>query len=438
MTPPESPAAEPGSHLARTARPRVLLLAEAANPEWVSVPLVGWSLARAIQGVTDAHLVTQVRNRDAILRAGLVEGRDFTAIDTEALAAPLWRAADRLGLGRAGGWSLLTAISALSYPLFERKVWACFGAQIAGGGFDIVHRITPVSLAIDSPIARRCAKAGVPFVLGPVNGALPWPPGFDDHRRRERDRWGALRGLARGLRGRASMLDHAALILCGARSAWDDLPAAARGRSLILPENGIDPTRFHRRAVQDASLPLRGCFIGRLTALKGVDLLIDAAAPLLADGRMLLQIVGDGPERPALEAQVAALGLGDAVRFHGWLDHTQVQDVAARCHLLTFPSLRDFGGGAVLEGMALGLVPVVLDYGGPAELVDDATGFRIPMGSPAEVTARLRDRLTTLADDPAVLAGMAERCRETVARDLVWDAKAARIVGLYQEILARA
>lgn len=90
--------------------PRMLLIAEAANPEWASVPLLGWSLALAIAAQTEAYIVMQVRNREAFLRAGLVDERDFTAIDTERIERPLWQAANRLDLGEKGGWTILSVV----------------------------------------------------------------------------------------------------------------------------------------------------------------------------------------------------------------------------------------------------------------------------------------------------------------------------------------
>ena len=124
---------------------RVLLIAEAANPEWSSVPLEGWSLARALAQLTDAHLVTQVRNREAILRAGLVEGRDFTAIDSERVAAPVWKLADLLRGGAGKGWTTAAALSSVAYYAFELEMWRQFGARVLAHEFDLVHRITPLS-----------------------------------------------------------------------------------------------------------------------------------------------------------------------------------------------------------------------------------------------------------------------------------------------------
>jgi glycosyltransferase involved in cell wall biosynthesis len=418
-------------------RPRVLLIAEAANPEWVSVPLVGWSLAQALRAVADVHLVTQIRNREAILRAGLVEGRDFTAIDSEALARPVWKLGEWLRMGEGKGWTMLQALNAISYPHFERLVWRAFGPRLAAGAFDLVHRVTPLSPTIASPIAAKVRRLGVPFVLGPLNGGVPWPPGFDAERRREREWLSYVRGAYQLLPGRAATLAADAVIV-GSRHTESELPARARARCVYIPENSVDPACFSRRAAHRPG-PLRACFIGRMVPYKGPDMLIEAAAPLLRDGQMTLDMVGDGSMLAALRAQAAEAGVSHAVRFHGWLGHGAVQDVAAECTALTFPSIREFGGGVVLEAMALGLAPLVVDYGGPGELVSDGAGFKVALGRRPQIVAAFRAALARLAADPQAVARAGAAARARVQASFTWERKAEQVAGVYDSVLrARA
>jgi glycosyltransferase involved in cell wall biosynthesis len=416
-------------------RPRVLIIAEAANPEWVSVPLVGWSLAYALSDEADVHIVTQIRNREAILKVGLVEGVDFTAIDSEKLARPLWRIANWLRGGVGKGWTTTTAINAISYYYFEYLVWKKFGTAIISGKYNIVHRVTPLSPTTPSNIAKKCRLANVPFVLGPLNGGVPWPKGFDAARRQEKEWLSYVRNAYKLLPGYRSTLNSAAALIVGSKDTLAQIPLKYRDKCFYVPENAIDPARFSAVTKQDTSGPLRACFLGRLVPYKGPDMLLESALPLLRKNLLHLDIIGDGPMMQSLRDTVEAESVGSAVTFHGWVEHSKVQEVMCRSKVFAFPSIREFGGGAVLEAMALGLVPLIVDYAGPAELVTSDIGLKIPIGRREDIISAFSDRLTMLVENQYVLQPMGLAAKERVRTMFTWKVKAKQVAKIYQWVL---
>ncbi|MDE3012275.1 MAG: glycosyltransferase family 4 protein, partial [Pseudomonadota bacterium] len=266
----------------------------------------------------------------------------------------------------------------------------------------------------------------------------PWPAGFDSARRREKEWLSYVRGVYKLMPGHRTMLRAAARILVGSRHTEADLPAEVLAKTLYLPENGVDPQRFPPQARGPFAAPLRAVFVGRLVPYKGPDMLLEAAEPLLRSGAMRLDILGDGPMAGELRAWVAQRGLESAVTLHGFVENQRVKDILGSSHVLAFPSVREFGGGVVLEAMAMGVVPLVVDYAGPGELVDAAVGFKVPIGPRAAIVQDFRTRLTALSADPAALAPLSAAARTRVMEQFTWAAKAGQIKAIYEQVVAEA
>ncbi|WP_291381921.1 glycosyltransferase [Demequina sp.] len=148
------------------------------------------------------------------------------------------------------------------------------------------------------------------------------------------------------------------------------------------------------RAARDTDGPVRLLAVGRLVEKKGFLPLITSLAAIGGD-RWHLTIVGDGPERAALERAAAGL----PVSFVGQLTREQLVRVDAEADVAVFPSVRAASGDqdglpvALLEAMASGCAVVVSDLPGLAEAVEpEVSGIVVPTGDVAALTAAL-DRL---------------------------------------------
>ncbi len=131
------------------------------------------------------------------------------------------------------------------------------------------------------------------------------------------------------------------------------------------------------------------------------------------------------------------LGVSKWVTFSGWLPHSEVPSRLAAADILVFPSIREFGGGVVLEAMACGTVPIVVDYGGPGELVTAQTGFRIPLGDRGDLVRATKEIVKKITQEPTCVTNLAEAGHQRVSELYTWERKAEQVSMVYGWVHAR-
>jgi len=170
--------------------------------------------------------------------------------------------------------------------------------------------------------------------------------------------------------------------------------------------------------------------VGLLNAAKRIDVAIAAQGQLQAasPGRFVLLVIGDGPERAALERQAAGLD----VLFLGWRDDVPalLREVA---DLYVLPSETEAFNLTLLEAAAAGLPRVATAVGGNGESVRDGEdGFLVPVGDPAALAVAI----ARLADEPGLAAAFGEAGRRRVLEAFTPERFVDAFRALYVEVAA--
>ncbi len=378
------------------AAPRVLIVADNASAMFGGegiLPLKYFTLlARRHR---DVRLITHERNREALLATfpDLAERMVFSR-DTAAHRW-LWRIGARFPgairdhlfgnvMGFVTGWQ-------------QRKLAR---AVIRAQGADLVHQPIPVSPAAPSLLHGL----GAPVIIGPMNGGMNYPPGYEDYEGRASRMFIAVGRPMAGLINRLIPGKRRARLLLVANQRTARALPVQHGRVAELVENGVDFDLWPGAGPRALNTgPFKLVFMGRLVALKGLSQTLDALAQARAqvpDRDITLDILGDGSELEALKAQAERLGLSSAVRFRGFLPQTDCAQYLAQADALILASLRECGGAVVLEAMAMGLPVIASDWGGPADYLDDTCGILVPPCPRADFIPALSAAIVLLARNP--------------------------------------
>ena len=384
---------------------KVLLSALACEPDKGSEPEVGFRALLAAASRHEVWVLTLLESIPALKR--VLEGEPKAAsIHIESIPFGSQRVLRDLTSWqfhrRYDRWQQEAAVRAIQ---LDREI-----------DFDVIHHVTLASYWTRAGVAA----VGKPLVWGPIGGGVDPPIRL-------------LREL--GPRG---MLETAARML--GRPAVAMLPPVRktqRGAAVILVQNPDTGRRLHgsgRMKLLSNALAVELNGLGqpgtRTADLFVVGRLVPWKAPILALRALryvehpdaVLRFFGDGPEQAHLERATQEWGLGERVRFEGWIGRPDLIPQLARAGALIHPALHEEAGLCIAEALSLGTPVVVLDHGGPSQIVGQWRGTPSALVSPRgpEATARsMAAAIDTFLADPPSLAQESIRGRTSFEGELL-------------------
>lgn len=316
------------------------------------------------------------------------------------------------------------------WPFFARHVKRFLRQE--AGRFDLAHQIMPQAMRYATPLRGH----GLPYVIGPLGGALETPAAFAgevsagswftrlrrlDHVRLRHDPW---------LRASYS---EAALVLGVApyiRELLSPVPIRRYANVLELGIDALAPEREPGPAGQ-----VRLLHVGRGVRTKGLRDVVRAMGHLRERADLSLVSAGAGEEIDICRAEAEKLGIADRITFLGPIPRTEVEKLYANADIFAFPSFREPAGNVIYEAMRWGLPVIAARRGGPDSIVDDTCGLKIDVTDPDRFPRDIAAAITRLADDPDLRDRLGRGARARVEAEGLWPVKADRLVAEYRACL---
>jgi glycosyltransferase involved in cell wall biosynthesis len=411
---------------------KVIVLAEVCNPEWASLPAFSYALVDSLSKYSEIIVVTHIRNKDALTKEEHKLPFEVIFIDNEKIAAKVFKFGNFLGRVGLGGFMTQMALSSIPYIFFERMAYKKLKSRIEQGEFNIAVRISPVSPTIPSPFA---SLASLPFILGPINGGLKWPKGFSEVVKKDGEVVRSLRKIYRIFPYYRSMYRNTNHILASFSHVLPDIPKEHHEKIEYFDELGVYSENFKPLARTEYIDKCVFIFVGRLVALKCVDVLISAFGrnEELRE-KCILRVIGDGPEKDSLDQMVGQLNLQACVFMEGWKNQEEVADAFSKADVFAFPTIREAGGNVILEAMSAGLPCLVPNYGGPSELVDDKTGIRMDLSTKAKLVDEFENAMLLMVNDEQMRESMSKAARQKAENEFDWTMKGKRLSEICQKV----
>lgn len=388
-----------------------------------SEPYVGWNWAKIVGDKFDLHVITREHHRIAISNACL---KDVT-----------FHYFDLPGFKRLDHRSKWMK---LYYLLWQGMVFFKVILLHVRFRYELVHHVTYNNLDVPGFL---WLLPNTKFVWGPVGGgqvpAAAFKRVFGDRGWRKQLLRAALKKGARYNPIVRLALWRASVVMFANRDTEGRFAGVSIKRSRIVLETAISPAPGTRERAFGGTSDFSVLWVGQVEPRKALMMAIDAIAFIAVRGasrrRIVLDVVGDGPELEKMRQEVVSRNLEDIVRIHGKVTFSDVGGFFERADLFLFTSVQDTSGNVVLEAMSHSVPTIALNHQGVKEILGQGGGVLVEPNTYEGTCEGIAREVVRLCGDDEARIGLGREARQSVVDNFSWSAKSRMIKDIYYEIL---
>ncbi len=407
-------------------RPRVLLIAFGCSPVRGSEGGIGWNRALQAARFCDTWVLCQDGEegdeiQEYLDKRGPIENLRFVQVPNHWLFQKL---------------NGIPGLYYFFYNIWHKRAYRVAKELHAEHHFDVAHQ---VSLCTFREPGYVWKIDDLPFIWGPWGGTNNFPSAFLGDATFKEAIVERCRSFLNNLQMRYARrvrraAKQSALVLTTNSSSRDHFVQAGHAAPTVVPCNGITRISDGMRTRPSDQKALRIIWSGVLETRKALPLLLRALALLPEDVPFELHVLGSGPCQKAWQSLSAELGLGDSVRWLGWIPLADALKEFEWADVHAFTSMRDIFPSVVLEAMASGTPVLCLDIDGMRDMVTEDSGIKIAVETPEQVARDLAEALAKLWREPQwwerLSRGAVERSRQ-----FLWDRRGEEMFEIYQRVI---
>lgn len=324
--------------------------------------------------------------------------------------------------------------------LAYQYLWQFFAYQTAKRlnqkiHFDIVHHVS----TNDFRLIGFLYKLQVPYIIGPIGGAQETPDALSyyvrNHRKIETFR-SFLNKMMIHLPGYKKALNAAEKIYFSNPETREFLLSYIKNQKkcTLLSEVGVSlNTNLVEKTLRDPqSDEAIFMWAGRMEYRKGLELLVDVLKKLPLDKRWKVILCGDGGDKEHIQQLCSKERFAERVEFTGKLKYEQVQKLYEKSTAFVFPSLRETTGTVIIEAMAHGIPVICLKQGGGALIINEDTGFLIPVDNREKCIEYFKNAMLECIRNPSKAEKMGKNARNRVVTEFSWEKKVLNMEQTYK------